>query len=116
MVADVAYINSCIGINCTPPEIVKLIEKMSLQASLSQDSKQVLVKVPPTRSDVLHQCDVMEDVAIAYNINKIVETTPKASTVAVPLPINKLGDMLRKECAYAGYTEVLAFTLVGSIN
>lgn len=53
----------------------------------------------------------MEDAAIAYNFNKIEETHPKCSTIAVPLPINKLGDMLRKECAYSGYTEVLAFTL-----
>ena len=53
----------------------------------------------------------MEDVAIAFNYNKIKETMPKSSTIAIPLPINKLGDMLRKECSYAGYTESLAFTL-----
>jgi phenylalanyl-tRNA synthetase beta chain len=112
MNAKVSYINSCVGIDCTPDELVALVSKMSCEATLTADKSELVVTIPPTRSDVLHACDIMEDCAIAYNINKIVETTPKASTVAVPLPVNKLGDMLRKECAYAGYTEVLAFTLV----
>jgi hypothetical protein len=32
---------------------------------------QLAVRVPPTRSDVLHACDVMEDVAIAHGFNNI---------------------------------------------
>lgn len=84
---------------------------MSLKAK-SEDSKSIVVTIPPTRSDVLHACDVMEDVAIAYGYNNVVETVPKASTVAVASPVNKLTDKLRREMAQSGYTEVLAFTLV----
>ncbi|KAL2912595.1 phenylalanine--tRNA ligase subunit beta [Polyrhizophydium stewartii] len=109
--ATVDYINSHAGINPSPEELVRLISKMSLFAKLSRDAKTILVDVPPTRSDVLHACDVMEDAAIAYNFNKIVETLPKASTIAVPLPINKLSDSIRREVAYSGFTEVLTFTL-----
>lgn len=84
---------------------------MSLTATLSEDKSELIVQVPPTRSDVLHACDVMEDAAIAFNFNKIKETIPNLNTIAVQLPINKLADMMRKEIAFAGYTEVLAFTL-----
>jgi phenylalanyl-tRNA synthetase beta chain len=84
---------------------------MSLSAKLSSDKHELIVSVPPTRSDILHACDVMEDAAIAYNFNKIAKTVPKISTVAVQLPINKLSDQMRREIAMAGYTEVLAFTL-----
>ena len=111
MTASVDYINSRIGINCSAQELAALVTKMSLTATVSSDQKDLQVSIPPTRSDILHACDIMEDAAIAYNFNKIKETHPKSSTIAVPLPINKLGDMLRKECAYSGYTEVLAFTL-----
>jgi phenylalanyl-tRNA synthetase beta chain len=111
MTASVKYINACVGIQQTGQELANLVEKMSLKATLSKDGTELLVKVPPTRADVLHQCDIMEDAAIAYNINKIVETFPKANCVSVPLPINKLSDMIRKECAFAGFTEALAFTL-----
>lgn len=33
-------------------------------------SKGIKVTVPPTRSDILHPVDVVEDVAIAYGFNK----------------------------------------------
>ena len=85
---------------------------MSLDSQVSADGKDLIVSVPPTRSDILHACDVMEDVAIAYGFNNIVETHPKTNTVASPLPVNKLSDKLRRELAQAGYCEVLAFTLV----
>ena len=29
------------------------------------------MRVPPTRSDVLHACDVVEDVAIAHGYNNV---------------------------------------------
>ncbi|KAI8909216.1 hypothetical protein EDD86DRAFT_270446 [Gorgonomyces haynaldii] len=110
MNARTEYINTAVGIQETPESLVRLLQKMSLKASLTPE-KDLLVKIPPTRSDILHECDIMEDCAIAYNFNKIIETVPKAYTIAVPLPINKLGDSMRKEIALAGYTEVLAFTL-----
>jgi phenylalanyl-tRNA synthetase beta chain len=107
MSASVDYINSCVGIKQSPSEIADLLEKMSLVAIPSADGKSLQVSIPPTRSDILHQCDIMEDAAIGYNFNKIVETIPKLNTIAVPLPINKLGDSLRKEMAFAGFTEAL---------
>ena len=115
MIAKVDYINSCVGINVTGKDQVELLKKMSLNATLVNDGKELLVKVPPTRADILHACDIMEDAAIAYNINKIKKTVPTANCVAVPLPLNKLADSLRKELAFSGYTEVLSFTLVFKI-
>lgn len=35
------------------------------------------VMVPPTRSDILHECDIWEDVAISYGFNNIKWTVPK---------------------------------------
>lgn len=110
--ANVDYINNTIGIKASPLELCSLVGKMSCSAVLSEDSKNLIVTVPPTRSDVLQECDVMEDAAIAYNFNKIIETTPKLNTIALQMPINKLADMIRQEIAFAGYTEALAFTLV----
>ena len=40
---------------------------MSLDATPSTEERDILdVKIPITRSDILHQCDIMEDVAIGY--------------------------------------------------
>lgn len=70
------------------------------------------VQVPPTRTDVLHECDVIEDVAIAFGFNNIPRTIPKTATTGSQLPINKLTDQLRREIAHAGYDETLTLALV----
>ncbi len=54
----------------------------------------------------------MEDVGIAYNINKIKKSLPVTNTVAKPFAVNRLADVIRKECAMAGWVEVLPLILV----
>ena len=69
------------------------------------------VLVPPTRADVLHECDVIEDLAIAYGYNKLVRTLPRTATTGEQLPVNKLTDHLRRELARMGYDETLTLAL-----
>ncbi|KAI8812025.1 hypothetical protein BJ742DRAFT_794551 [Cladochytrium replicatum] len=109
--ATVGYINKSIGIHITADEVVRYLAKMSLSATLSSSRKSVSVSVPITRSDILHACDVMEDVAIAYGFNKIAKTVPRSITVGAPFPLNKLADFVRRELALSGYTEVLPLIL-----
>lgn len=113
--AKIDYINGCTGLKLSPDEICDLLNKMSLEASPSKEDKnEVVVQVPVTRSDVLHQCDIMEDVAIAYGFNNLKRTTPSVSTIGKPYPLNKLADVARVEMALAGWSEVCPLTLVGS--
>lgn len=69
------------------------------------------IDVPITRADVLHQCDIMEDVAIAYGYNKLPKTFPATGTVGRPLPLCKLSDIVREAAAMAGWTEVMPLIL-----
>lgn len=85
---------------------------MCLKAEMTSDKDSLKVRVPPTRHDVIHPCDIYEDVAIAYGYNKIERTIPKTNTIGQQLPINKLSDLLRGPIAQAGFTEALTFTLV----
>jgi len=55
--------------------------------------------VPPTRSDVLHPCDIAEDVAIAYGYNNIERTIPNVVTVGSQQPVNHFSDLVRNEMA-----------------
>ncbi len=80
----VSYITSKIGVpkSQLPVEkICELLGKMSLEAKIIDDDK-LVVSVPPTRSDVLHACDIMEDVAIAFGYDNIVKTMPKSKFVS----------------------------------
>lgn len=86
---------------------------MSYTATPSSASSDLIdVHVPPTRADILHQCDIMEDVAIAYGFNKLPRSFPSSSgTVAQPLLMNKLSDIVRLEAAMAGWSEVMPLIL-----
>ncbi|PVH15424.1 phenylalanine-tRNA ligase beta subunit [Candidozyma duobushaemuli] len=109
--AEVPYINSCLGLDYSGEEISKLLKKMSLQAKPADDTT-LDVKIPITRSDILHQCDIMEDAAIGYGYNSLKKTKPQSdSLVAAPLPINKVADILRLASSQSGYLEVLPLTL-----
>lgn len=111
--AEVDYINECCGLNLTPQQICKMLTRMSYHARPSPaDPNLIDVAVPPTRADVLHQADIMEDVAVAYGFNKLPRSFPsKSGTVAQPLAINKLSDIIRVEAAMAGWSEVMPLIL-----
>ncbi|KAF2183100.1 phenylalanyl-tRNA synthetase beta chain [Zopfia rhizophila CBS 207.26] len=113
MQAEIDYLNQVTGLDLTPAEISKLLERMGYTVTPSNaDSKLVDVSVPITRADVLHQCDVMEDLAIAWGFNRLPRVYPnKSAAVAAPLPINKLGDIVRFEAAASGWSEVMPLIL-----
>ena len=114
MKAHPSYINSCTALNLDSSEVAKLLERMTLQASpSSSDPDEVDVRIPPSRPDIMHECDLMEDAAIAYGFNNLPDAFPPTSTVAQPLAVSKLTDIVRKEWAQAGWVEVFPFSLVG---
>ena len=110
---EIDYLNKCTGLNETPEKLCELLAKMAYESHPSKKDANLLeVAIPPTRADVLHQCDVMEDLAVAYGFNRLPRTAPtRSATVGGPLMINKLADIVRIESAMAGWSEVLPLIL-----
>ncbi|KAI5480225.1 phenylalanyl-tRNA synthetase beta chain [Pseudohyphozyma bogoriensis] len=127
-VARTSYINSCTGLSLSRPEVVKLLRQMGHDASAPvpgavfaainertnvqmSENDIIHVLVPPSRPDILHECDIMEDAAVAYGFDNLKKTFPTTNTVAKPFPPNKLSDTMRRLCSEAGWLEVLPLTL-----
>lgn len=73
---------------------------MCLASEVIDDGTAVNVEIPPTRAghsclvlsplklhssmctDILHSCDIIEDVAIAYGFNNVQKSLPTTNTVA----------------------------------
>lgn len=112
---SVGLINKKLGTNLSGCEVGNLLTKMSLKSELEKNES-VRVTIPATRQDILHTCDIIEDVGIAFGYNNIKKTLPNALTIGHQLPLNKVTDQLRFEIARCGYTEALTFALVSSVS
>ncbi|KAF0930927.1 hypothetical protein E2562_038007 [Oryza meyeriana var. granulata] len=97
-----------IGISLDEIQVISLLNKMQLQAEScpSKGEPRISVSVPPTRSDILHARDLVEDVAIAYGYNNVPKSKPKCMTIGGRQPLNRFSDKLRAEVARAGYMEI----------
>lgn len=111
--ASISYINQCCGLDLSATQICDLLKKMAYIAKPSKSSADLIdVDIPVTRADILHEADIMEDVAIAYGFNNLPRSFPsKSGTIAQPLPVNKLTDIIRTEAAMAGWSEVMPLIL-----
>lgn len=110
-VVSTSYINQGLGIKITGDEIASLLTRMSLRATPLNNVDAIEVLIPPTRHDIIHKCDIMEDVGIAYGYDNIAKTLPRSATISCQVLLNKLSDQLRNEVARCGYTEALNFAL-----
>ena len=86
---------------------------MGLVAKETKDNNtKMIIEVPPTRSDILHACDIAEDIGIAFGYNSIPKVFPQTNTIGKQIPTNKFTDLLRHELAQAGYIECLTMSLI----
>jgi len=67
--------NKLLGLELNEKEIKKLIEKMGY------DYEKKTVKIPAWRVDILHEVDLIEDIAIAYGYENFIPEIPKISTI-----------------------------------
>uniref|UniRef100_A0A8C3T8L1 Phenylalanine--tRNA ligase beta subunit n=1 Tax=Chelydra serpentina TaxID=8475 RepID=A0A8C3T8L1_CHESE len=95
----------------TPSSLAKLLTRMCLKSHVTGNGNNIEIEIPPTRADIIHACDIIEDAAIAYGYNNIQMTIPKTYTIANQFPLNKLTELLRQDLAAAGFTEALTFAL-----
>lgn len=78
-----------------------------------QDSGQGLVEVevPAYRNDILHEVDLIEDVAIAYGYHNIESTLVPTLTVGQEQPLELSSQVARASLAGLGFFEVLTLIL-----
>mmetsp|Transcript_25372 Transcript_25372/g.66358 ORF Transcript_25372/g.66358 Transcript_25372/m.66358 type:complete len:602 (+) Transcript_25372:52-1857(+) len=104
-----------IGIECETPKLADMLTRMDL-SSVVVDEKTLHVTIPPTRSDIIHACDIWEDAAIGYGYNNIKRVDPSVATYGKQQPVNQLSDQLRVVIAEAGYSEALTFALCARVD
>lgn len=114
MVADIDRMRKALSLEKLSGEEVRdLIKRMSVPCEVdTKDKNKLVVKVPITRSDIMHECDLIEDLAIAYGYNNLCQEIPETHANASEQPVKHLTDLLRISMANAGWTEAYNWALI----
>lgn len=107
---SIEYIRGVMGIDISLQEIVDLLER-SRYGILDVGGGTIIVEVPCYRVDIMHPIDIVEDIAIAYDLNRIEPRWPKISTVGGLSKETRLRSLVREVMVGLGYQEVLTFTM-----
>jgi len=106
----VSYANKMLGLKLSIDEAAYCLRKCRLDAKPIE--KDVLeVAIPPYRIDILHEIDLVEEVAIGYGYYRLEPTIPLTVTVGGKHPANKLAETVRQIMTGLGFLEVMNFTL-----
>lgn len=93
---DVEYVTRLLGVKLTPEQMNKAAVRMGLNPIASSDAaSKVKYQVQPTRPDILHACDIAEEIGIGYGFNEIQKVYPSTTTVGSFIPENKFTDLMR---------------------
>ncbi len=99
-----------IGIPLTAGGMAGLLGKMRFGAT-PLDGDRVMVLVPCYRSDIMHDWDIYEDVAIACGYDRFVPSLPRVFTIGAKHPATLIAETVRAIFTGLGYLEVIPFTL-----
>lgn len=99
-----------IGVPVSQDEAARLLQRMRHDAeALGSDS--VSVKVPAYRNDILHEIDLIEDLAIAYGYHRISPALVPTFTVGAERAEEVLAERVREILCGLGFMEVMTLVL-----
>jgi phenylalanyl-tRNA synthetase beta chain len=108
---SVEYTNRILGLPLKAGRIADLLLTAGFGVeNVSEDT--VTVLVPCYRVDVMHQVDLVEDVAIAYGYNNIEPLWRELPTTGRERPEQRMIDVAREFMVGLGYQEILTYTLM----
>jgi phenylalanyl-tRNA synthetase beta chain len=107
---SVGYANEVLGLQLSAERMADLLLTAGFGVeTVSEES--LAVMVPCYRVDVMHQVDLVEDIAIAYGYNNIVPFWRELPTTGGVRPEQRLIDVAREFMVGLGFQEVLTYTL-----
>ncbi|KAK4523657.1 hypothetical protein GAYE_PCTG71G1553 [Galdieria yellowstonensis] len=110
---DLEYAKKMLGVDISPDRALQLLSRMQLFATIEDSMNTIRVQAPIHRDDILHPCDIIEDLAVAYGYDNLPERFPCTVTQGKLLGINMFSDLVRREgLAQQGFTEVLTWVTV----
>ena len=106
MKLDLPYINKLLGLSLTEEDAERCLKQMGY------GYEKGTVQIPAYRADVIHQVDLMEDIAIAYGYENFEHIIPNVSTIGEEAPLENLLRKIREMLIGHGLLEAKNYHLV----
>jgi phenylalanyl-tRNA synthetase beta chain len=103
-------VNRILGTTLTEKEVIECLQKMGHNA-IGQGNGPISVEIAAWRSDILHEVDLIEDVAVGYGFDRFASDFPKALTFGGTLSDHHLLMNLRSTLIGFGFNEVTTFVI-----
>jgi phenylalanyl-tRNA synthetase beta chain len=98
------------GTELTAEDIKELLFKARFDAEIIDDNE-VKAIIPAYRVDILHEVDIVENIAVQYHINDVVAKLPDINTVAYENNWFKAESTIREVMVSLGFQEVMSLML-----
>ena len=111
----VAYARKLLGLKLSDAEAVRCLQRCRLGARVI-DKGVLEVLVPAYRIDVMHEVDLVEEVAIGYGFFRLKPTKPSTITTGEQHRVSEVANYVRQIMIGLGFTEVMNFVLTNEIT
>jgi phenylalanyl-tRNA synthetase beta chain len=106
----VDYANKLLGLKLIDSKIVEALRKSRLEA-IKAEKGVIDVTIPPYRIDILHEIDLVEEVAIGFGYFRLKPSTPTTVTTGKEHRVSKVANDVRQIMVGLGFVEALNFVL-----
>ena len=113
MQIDSSYINQVLGLNLDIHDISFCLNKSRLGTEIEEKQNGKLAcTIPRYRTDIFHQIDIVEEVAIGYGVFNFQPTLPWSKTSGAKSDLTSFFNVTREILIGLGMLEILNFSLV----
>lgn len=98
--------NKLLGLNLKEKDLEKLLPKMGYEYKGGK------VSIPAWRTDILHEVDIIEDLAIAYGYDNLIPEIPEVATIGEESKESKITNKIAEILAGLGLIETSSYHLI----
>ena len=106
---DPAFAARLLGADLSVDEMMAALGRMMYDARAGD--KKIEVGIPGFRNDLIHEVDIVEDIAIGHSYSKLEGVLPRSMTTGRELAANFRAERARQVMIGLGYHEMMSFAL-----
>ena len=109
-IVNILNARKMLGVDLTIPGVVDMLRRVRLDAKELNETE-ILVRIPSYRIDILHEVDIIENIAIGYDFRMINAYLPDIMTIASEDKVKVFDNNLREIMIGLGFYEVMSLML-----